>query len=135
MNFVFIVIINRICFSNHRWRTLYRPLEVFLLLADSSPYFEKDGQVVTSYTVVIDDAADLFIPVINVSVKDNDDNSTLRVSMETESIYFKFNDTSCKFEILYLGKFKGQYSNSNERLQKVAIWGGGWGDLRDNFAC
>lgn len=53
--------------------------------------------MVTSYTIVIDDAADLFTPVITVSVKDNDDNSTLRVSMETESIYFKFNDTSCKF--------------------------------------
>lgn len=52
--------------------------------------------MVTSYTVVIDDAADLFTPVITVSVKDNDDNSTLRVSMETESIYFKFNDTSYK---------------------------------------
>lgn len=81
--------------------------------------------MVTSYTVVIDDAADLFTPVINVSVKDNDDNSTLRVSMETESIYFKFNDTSCKFEILYLGTFKEQYSNSNERLQKVEIGGAG----------
>lgn len=66
-------------------------------MADSSPYFVRDGQMVTSYTVVIDDAADLFTPVITVSVKDNDDNSTLRVSMETESIYFKFNDTSCKF--------------------------------------
>lgn len=67
-----------------------------IIAHNSCPYFVRDGQMVTSYTVVIDDAADLFTPVITVSVKDNDDNSTLRVSMETESIYFKFNDTSYK---------------------------------------
>lgn len=57
--------------------------------------------MVILYMVVIDDVVDLFIFVIIVLVKDNDDNLILRVFMEIEFIYFKFNDILCKFQILF----------------------------------
>ena len=68
-----------------------------LLLTDTPPFFVNDGMRVSAYSVAIDDATNLHSSVINIQAKDADDNVTLRVSMETESFYFQFNETSSEF--------------------------------------
>ena len=68
-----------------------------LLLTDTPPFFVNDVMIVSAYSVAIDDATDLHSSVIIIQAKDADDNVTLRVSMETESFYFQFNETSSEF--------------------------------------
>ena len=68
-----------------------------LLSTDTPPFFVNDGRRVSAYSVAIDDATNLHSSVINIQAKDADDNVTLRVSMETESFYFQFNETSSEF--------------------------------------
>nr|XP_022320218.1 uncharacterized protein LOC111122656 isoform X2 [Crassostrea virginica] len=61
---------------------------------NTPPFFVNDGRRVSAYSVAIDDATDLHRSVVIIQAKDADDNVTLRVSMETESFYFQFNETS-----------------------------------------
>lgn len=81
-----------ICFSN---------ISCYFFL-DTPPFFVRDGISVTSYQVTIGDTTTIYSPVLAVSVKDRDDNRTLRVVMETKSIYFVFNDSSSEFGVKWL---------------------------------
>ncbi|XP_056010432.1 uncharacterized protein LOC125680382 isoform X2 [Ostrea edulis] len=75
---------------------------------NTPPFFVRDGISVTSYQVTIGDTTTIYSPVLAVSVKDRDDNRTLRVVMETKSIYFVFNDSSNNIltaKLLKIGHF------------------------------